>query len=81
MHHPLGREDLPGKEGSLLVPGGLPYGKEQACSVWPQRVEVDQWADFVRRQIPVQNRGEFLTSSAPWHDAERLFFRVSQLGG
>lgn len=36
-HHLLGREDLPGKEGSLLVPGGLPCGKEQTYSVWPQK--------------------------------------------
>lgn len=40
-----------------------------------------QMGDIVRTQIPIQNRGEFLTSSAAWHDAERLSSWLSQLRG
>lgn len=76
----MGRGDLPGKEGSRLVPGGLPYGKEQAMFCVASEGS-RQMGDIVRTQIPIQNRGEFLTSSAAWHDAERLSSWLSQLGG
>lgn len=38
---------------------GLTRGKGQTYSVWPQMVELDEWVDFVKRQISIQNRGEF----------------------
>lgn len=67
-----------GNESSLPESEGLPCGKGQTYSVWSQRVELSEWVAFVKRQIPIQNRGDFLTRSGTQHKAERLF---SGLGG
>lgn len=67
-----------GNKSPLLGSEGLPCGKGRTYSVWSQRVELSEWVDFVKRQIPIQNRGDFLTRSGTQHNAERLF---SGLGG
>ena len=49
-------------------------GKGGHSSVWSQRVELSEWVDFVTRQIPIQNRGGFLTRRATQLDTQFLFF-------
>lgn len=45
-------------------------GKGGHSSVCSQRVELSEWVDFVMRQIPIQNRGGFLTRRATQLDTE-----------
>ena len=70
----MGREGLLGNKDSLLVSEGCQVGKGGHSSVWSQRVELSEWVDFVTRQIPIQNRGGFLTRRATQLDTQFLFF-------
>ena len=49
-------------------------GKGGHSSVWSQRVELSEWVDFVTRQIPIQNRGGFLTRQATQLNTRVVFF-------
>ena len=49
-------------------------GKGGHSSVWSQRVELSEWVDFVMRQIPIQNRGGFLTRQDTQLNTESCFF-------
>lgn len=49
-------------------------GKGGHSSVWSQGIELSEWVDFVTRQIPIQNRGGFLTRQATQLDTDSFFF-------
>ena len=58
---------------------GCQVGKGGHSSVWSQRVELSEWVDFVTRQIPIQNRGGFLTRQATQLNTESCFLFFSLL--